>query len=159
MEPVTTTPTATRAVTGINHVAVLTEDLDRFVEFYTSVFDLDVVFRETTPSFRHAILQIAPGSWLHPAEVHDGTDTRALPEMFARGHLDHLALKAADPAAFDAVRERLRRRSATDGAVEDLGAFHSLWFEDPDGMRAELVVVLDERLSEVHAPRRIEGRS
>ena len=42
---------------GVNHVAVLTTDLDRFVDFYTGVFDLDVVFTETTPAFRHAILR------------------------------------------------------------------------------------------------------
>ena len=47
-------------LTGINHVAVLTDDLDRFVEFYTGVFDLDVVFEESTPAFRHAILRTGP---------------------------------------------------------------------------------------------------
>ena len=35
--------------TGIGHVAVLTEDLDRFVDFSTSVFEAEVVFTETTP--------------------------------------------------------------------------------------------------------------
>src|SRR5690606_1718627 len=56
-------------VAGVNHVAVLTDDLDRFVEFYTGTFDLEVVFEETTPAFRHAILRAGETSWLHPAEV------------------------------------------------------------------------------------------
>ena len=30
-------------LTGINHVAILTSDLDRFVEFYTTIFDVPVV--------------------------------------------------------------------------------------------------------------------
>ena len=50
---------------GINHVAVLTDDLDRFVDFYREVFDVDVVFSEDAPSFRHAILRstsCVPGS-------------------------------------------------------------------------------------------------
>ena len=47
-------------LTGVNHVAVLTADLDRFVEFYTEVFDLEVVFTETTPAFRHAIVRTGP---------------------------------------------------------------------------------------------------
>jgi catechol 2,3-dioxygenase-like lactoylglutathione lyase family enzyme len=84
-------------VTGMNHVAVVTEDLDRFVEFYTSVFDLDVVFRETTPAFRHAILRTGPDSWLHPAEVHGNPHGAAVPRMFDRGHLDHLAPRWRPP--------------------------------------------------------------
>ena len=28
-------------ITGVNHIAVMTEDLDRFVEFYTDVFELE----------------------------------------------------------------------------------------------------------------------
>ena len=39
------------------------------------------------------------------------------------------------------------------GAVEDLGAFHSLWFEDPDGMRVELTVLTDPALAGIHEPR------
>jgi catechol 2,3-dioxygenase-like lactoylglutathione lyase family enzyme len=140
-------------VAGMNHVAILTDDLDRFVEFYTSVFDLEVVFRETTPAFRHAILRTGPDSWLHPAQVYGNPHGTAVPDMFQRGHLDHLALTVATPQAFGVLRDRLRMRGCYDGAVEDLGAFHSLWFEDPDGMRVELVVVLDSELQGIHAPR------
>ena len=77
---------------GLNHIAVLTDDLDRFVEFYTDVFDLDVVFSETTPAFRHAILRLGADSWLHPAEVTGNEHGTASPAMFQRGHLDHLAV-------------------------------------------------------------------
>jgi catechol 2,3-dioxygenase-like lactoylglutathione lyase family enzyme len=31
-------------LTGLNHVAIITTDLDRFVAFYTKVFDMEVVF-------------------------------------------------------------------------------------------------------------------
>ena len=85
---------------GVNHVAVLTADLDRFVEFYTDVFDLEVVFAETTPAFRHAIVRTGPTSWLHPAEVAGNDHAAASPTMFDRGHLDHLALTAASPETF-----------------------------------------------------------
>ena len=137
---------------GVNHVAVLTADLDRFVEFYTDVFDLDVVFEETTPAFRHAIIRTGPSSWLHPAEVAGNSFTTASPDMFQRGHLDHLALTAATPEAFSAIGERLTKREASDGAVDDLGAFHSIWFNDPDGMRGEVVLIVDDRLADIHAP-------
>jgi catechol 2,3-dioxygenase-like lactoylglutathione lyase family enzyme len=142
-------------VRGVNHVAVLTDDLDRFVDFYEDVFGLVTVFREDTPAFRHAILRAGDDSWLHPAEVPDNRHGAASASMFDRGHLDHLALTADSPEAFDRLRRRLVGRAETDGTVEDLGAFHSLWFTDPDGMRAELTVIVDSDLATIHAPERL----
>jgi catechol 2,3-dioxygenase-like lactoylglutathione lyase family enzyme len=139
-------------IRGLNHVAVLTDDLDRFVEFYTTVFDLEVAFTETTPEFRHAILRTGADSWLHPAEVVDSEHGTASPAMFQRGHLDHLAVTADSAASFDVVRDRLTDRGATDGTIEDLGAFHSLWFTDPDGMRGEVTLIVDPHLGGIHAP-------
>ncbi|WP_116997085.1 VOC family protein [Desertimonas flava] len=143
-------------ISGVNHIAVLTEDLDRFVAFYREVFELEVVFEEATPAFRHAILRTGPHSWLHPAELVGNPHAAAIPDMFARGHLDHLALTAADGERFAQARRRLVERGATDGAVEDLGAFHAVWFTDPDGMRVELVHIVDPTLAGIHAPRPLE---
>jgi catechol 2,3-dioxygenase-like lactoylglutathione lyase family enzyme len=143
-------------LTGVNHVAVLTRDLDRFVDFYRDVFGVEVAFREETPAFRHAILRAGPTSWIHPAEVGPNAHADALPKMFDRGHLDHVALGAATPSSFAALRRRLVERGASDGAVEDLGAFHSLWFRDPDGMDAELVLIVDEALDGIHPPRPLD---
>jgi catechol 2,3-dioxygenase-like lactoylglutathione lyase family enzyme len=140
-------------LTGLNHIAVLTADLDRFIAFYRDVFELDVVFEEATPAFRHAILRTGPTSWLHPAELADNPHGAASAAMFDRGHLDHLALSAADQASFDRARDRLVERGASDGATDDLGPFHSTWFSDPDGMRVELVLIVDATLAGVHAPR------
>ena len=139
-------------LSGVNHVAVMTRDLDRFVGFYRDVFELDMVFSETAPAFRHAILRTGPTSWLHPAEVADNAHSTGSAAMFDRGHVDHIALTAASPDAFATIRERLISRGATSGAVDDLGAFHSVWFEDPDGMRGELVVIVDPELAGIHAP-------
>ena len=141
---------------GVNHIAVMTADLDRFVDFYTEMFDLDVVFREDTPAFRHAIVRTGTTSWLHPVEMTGNAHGAASPTMFERGHLDHLALTAASPATFEAIRERLVARGSTDGTVEDLGAFRSVWFDDPDGMRVEVVVIVDDELRGIHEPRPLE---
>jgi len=138
---------------GVNHVAVMTGDLDRFVDFYAQVFDLPVVFTETNPAFRHAILRTGTHSWLHPVEVSGNQHGAAVPAMFDRGHLDHLALTAASPAAFQAARERLVARGMSDGTVEDLGAFHSFWFRDPDDMHGEVTLITDPQLRGIHEPR------
>jgi len=97
-------------LSGVNHVAVMTHDLDGFVEFYRDVFELDVVFNETTPAFRHAILRTGPTSWLHPAEVVGSAHGAGSPAMFDRGHLDHIALTAASPDEFETLRRRLVER-------------------------------------------------
>ena len=139
-------------LSGVNHVAVMTTDLDRFVAFYRDVFELDVVFSETTPAFRHAILRTGPTSWIHPAEVADNPHAAGSPAMFDRGHVDHIALAAASAGDFETARRRLVDRGASTGAVDDIGPFHSVWFEDPDGMRGELVVIVDPSLAGIHAP-------
>ncbi len=144
-----------RLLSGLNHVAVLTGDLNRFTDFYTNVLGLEIVFTESAPGFRHAILRIGPDAWLHPAEITGNTHTSALPAMFTRGHLDHLALTAASQTAFDTLRARLIERGASDGVVETLGAFHTLWFEDPDGMQAELVLIVNPALRGIHEPRHL----
>ena len=142
-----------RLLDGINHVAVLTDDLGRFIDFYRSVFEVDVVFEEAAPEFRHAILRTGSASWLHPVEVRGNPHGAALAKMFDRGHLDHLSLTAGSQTAFQTIQQRLVERGASDGAVEDLGAFHSLWFEDPDGMRVEVTVIVDAALGGIHDPR------
>ena len=144
-------------VTGINHVAVLTSDIDRFVSFYRDVFEMPVLFEETTPTFRHAILRCGPSCWLHPAAVSGSPHGSALPDMFRRGHLDHLAITATSSAAFETIRSRLIEREASTGVIEDLGAFHAVWFQDPDGMKGELCLIVDPDLREFHAPRPISG--
>lgn len=139
-------------ITGINHVAVITADLDRFLSFYRNVFELPLLFEERTPAFQHAILRAGESSWLHPVSVSGNPHGAALPDMFGRGHLDHIALTAASPEAFAVICRRLVERGASDGTIEDLGAFHALWFRDPDGMRGELSLVVDPELRSFHAP-------
>lgn len=133
-------------------MAILTVNLDRFIDFYASVFEAEVVFKETGP-FSHAILRVGPTSWLHPVEAANSPHATAIPAMLERGHLDHMALTAASSAAFEVMRDRLLERGASNGVVDDLGAFHTVWFEDPDGMRGELTLVVDPSLAGIHEPR------
>ena len=142
-----------RLVSGINHVAIVTDDLPRFIEFYTGGFGMEVVFEEATPAFAHAILRAGASAWLHPAAAHGNAHGRALPDMFTRGHIDHLGLLAPSPESFETIRERLVARGASAGSVDDLGAMHALWFQDPDGMRGEVCLIVEPSLRGFHAPR------
>lgn len=146
-----------RLVTGINHVAILTEDVHRFCAFYTEVFGASVVFEETTPQFRHAILSVGGGSVLHPVEAAGNAHARASSAMLDRGHLDHFALDVPSREAFDELREGLVGRGASDGVVTDLGPKISFWFVDPDGTHTEVDWVRDPSLRGFHEPRPVEG--
>jgi catechol 2,3-dioxygenase-like lactoylglutathione lyase family enzyme len=131
----------------------MTVNLQRFIDFYVEVFEVEQLFREDTPAFRHAILRAGSSSWLHPVEVTGNSHGEAIPEMFARGHLDHIALGAPSRAAFEKARARLTVRGCSSGVIESLGAFQAIWFSDPDGMRGELTLITDPNLREFHAPR------
>jgi catechol 2,3-dioxygenase-like lactoylglutathione lyase family enzyme/GNAT superfamily N-acetyltransferase len=146
------TSRAAPLIGALNHVAIVTRDLDRFMDFYCRVLGLEVVFFEDTPALRHAILRSGPLSWLHPVEAPDRAHATAKGDMLERGHLDHISLAAASPAAFDELRRRLVACGASDGGVDDLGAFRALWFCDPDGMRVELALIVDPALRAFHAP-------
>jgi catechol 2,3-dioxygenase-like lactoylglutathione lyase family enzyme len=143
--------------TGINHVAIMTEDVDRFVAFYTEVFGATVVFAETTPQFRHAILSVGGGGVLHPVEVQASPHGRGSAAMTDRGHLDHFAIDAASREAFDELRSRLVARGACDGRITDLGPKLSFWFTDPDGAHLEVDWVRDPSLQGFHAPVPVEA--
>ncbi|MDZ7962843.1 MAG: VOC family protein [Aulosira sp. DedQUE10] len=139
-------------VSGIHHVAVITADIDRFIEFYTDVFEMPVIFQETTPVFRHALLRAGTESVLHAAEMPDNVHSSGLPEMFGRGHIDHLALNVPTGLAFQIIRRKLIDRGVSDGAITDLGPVLNLSFSDPDGMHIEVCLIVDASLEGFHQP-------
>jgi catechol 2,3-dioxygenase-like lactoylglutathione lyase family enzyme len=136
----------TAVVTGFNHVAVVTEDLDRLIDFYGAAFGLEVG-REVVDEHRHAVLRVGADSLLHAFEVPDNPHAVATGGMLDRGHLDHLAFTAPDLEAFEDIRARLVELGASDGEVRDFGIGYSLSFRDPDGMSSEVLVMLDDDLS------------
>jgi catechol 2,3-dioxygenase-like lactoylglutathione lyase family enzyme len=126
---------------GVNHVAVVTDDLDRLVDFYVRVFDADVDFvMEEEDGLRHAMIDLGRGAALHPFQIPDNPHGRGLSEMFARGHMDHLALNAPNLEMFEALRARLVEAGASDGTVIDWGTVRTISFEDPDGAYGEVGV-------------------
>ncbi|MEH1817180.1 MAG: VOC family protein [Nostoc sp.] len=139
-------------VSGIHHVAVVTADIDRFIDFYTDVFEMPVIFQETTPAFRHALLLAGSQSVLHAAEMPNNIHSSGLPDMFRRGHIDHLALNAPTESAFQIIRRKLIDRGVSDGAIADLGPVLNLSFSDPDGMHIEVCLIVDASLQGFHQP-------
>lgn len=126
---------------GINHVAILTADMDRFVGFYEAMFDARVSLdQEESEGFRMCVVDIGPGAELNVFEIEGNTEASRQVPMFERGRLDHLAFRAPDLDSFTEIRERLRDAGASDGFVTDFGPILSVFFRDPDGLEAEVVV-------------------
>lgn len=139
-------------LSGINHVAVLTGDTARFLEFYGGVFDAAHEVLEERDAFKLTAVWIGPTAELNVFEVADNTEHERQVPMFGRGRLDHLALEAASIEAFDEIRRRLVARGASDGFVTDFGHILSLFFRDPDGLEAEVCVVNPDAVPGVHNP-------
>jgi catechol 2,3-dioxygenase-like lactoylglutathione lyase family enzyme len=137
---------------GINHVAVLTADTERFLEFYGDVFEVTHEVLQDRDGFKLTLVWVGPNAELNVFELGGNTEhTRQVP-MFGRGRLDHLALEAASIDTFDVIRERLLAREATDGFVTDFGHILSLFFRDPDGLEAEVCVQNPDARPGVHNP-------
>src|SRR5512139_4105120 len=59
------TPTAARPlVTGLNHVAVTTADLDRLCAFYAELLDAEIIDTPAPPGTRAATIRIGHGAGL-----------------------------------------------------------------------------------------------
>lgn len=125
---------------GINHVALVTADLDRFTQFYASVFDAQVFAELSEGPVRHALIDLGGGTALHPFELSGRPADDAFGEMFDRGHLDHVSLNVPDEETFEVLRSRLVESGASDGTITDFGAIRTVAYRDPDGWWGEVAM-------------------
>jgi catechol 2,3-dioxygenase-like lactoylglutathione lyase family enzyme len=126
---------------GVNHVAVITEDTDRFVRFYAEVFEATVSSRKELPGGSLTMVDIGPRTELNVFQVADRAEL-SRGSMFTHGPIDHIGLQAASREAFVEIRRRLVARGASDGFVTDFGRAHSVFFVDPDGLEGEVLLWL-----------------
>ena len=128
---------------GVNHIAILTRDMDRFIRFYQEAFDATVVHDNRTHGGhvgeRMVILALGGQSAFNVFEVPGNTQAHVQTPMFGRGRLDHFGLNARSRETFEHVRTRLMQLGASDGTMTDFGAALSVFFRDPDGLEAEVV--------------------
>jgi len=129
-------------LSGIDHVATITNDSDRLQRFYIDVFGATI--ERDGPEFpggpRMTIINIGPTTELNVFEIIDNTEADRQVPMFGRGRLDHIGLQAADLDTFDEIRTRLMAAGATDGTVTEFGRKISLFFRDPDQMECEVLL-------------------
>ena len=73
---------------GFNHVAILTDDLDRLGRFYRDVLDVEDIHPMEFEGTHHWLIRVGGTSVLHAFEK-AGPAPAAI---FERGRIDHLAL-------------------------------------------------------------------
>ena len=130
---------------GVNHVAILTNDTERFHAFYREVFDATVSADMTErEGVRLSFVDIGPTAKLNVFQVVGNQEAEHQTPMFGRGRIDHLGLEAESVQAFDTIRDRLIACGATDGFVTDFGEILSVFFRDPDGLEGEVCVANPE---------------
>ena len=126
---------------GFNHVAILTKDTRRFVDFYQEVFEAEVDgFQDMGGEGRLTFVRVGEQAEINLFELNGSTEPERQTPMFGRGRIDHLGLQADSLEAFETIRQRLIDRGAADEFVTDFGPVLSLFFVDPDGLEAEVCV-------------------
>jgi catechol 2,3-dioxygenase-like lactoylglutathione lyase family enzyme len=125
---------------GFNHVAVMTADTARFVDFYEEVFEAEVLGSQEFPEGRLTFVKVGPDSEFNVFQVDGNTEAERQTPMMGRGRLDHLALHAPSLEAFEEIRRRLMDKGAADDFVTDFGPILSMFFRDPDGLECEVCV-------------------
>ena len=125
---------------GFNHVATLTTDMDRTVQFYRDAFEAELVFemdaREDHP--RMSILDLGGGAALNVFEVEAGDMIGDRRKQGHRGAIDHYALAVESKHVLEQIKGRLVSAGAEVGEIQRLGSEWSLFFRDPDGMELEV---------------------
>lgn len=93
---------------GVNHIAIISNDVGKLGEFYRKVFDAQVgPTRNHGPGETMTNIRIGPGTELNVFVIDGNAEARRQTPMWGRGRIDHLGLAAASRPAFETIRNRL----------------------------------------------------
>lgn len=128
--------------TGLNHVALLTTDMDLTVSFYEAVFGATVSFTmEATPEHPYMkIMDLGNGGALNIFEVAEEAMIGDRRRIGGRGAVDHFAFATDSRQSLELIADRMRAAGAQEvGEIQVLGGTeYSLFFRGPDGMELEV---------------------
>ena len=126
---------------GLNHLALITNDMDATVRFWHGVIGAPLIATIGTDTFRHYFFGFGPQSSVAFFEyIGNDTDQIAKPAgvFDARaGHFDHLSMDLPDESALEALRARLEAAGSEVTEVVDHGLMRSIYFTDPNGIALE----------------------
>lgn len=126
--------------TGVNHLAMVTSDMDQTIRFWRDLLGLRLVAGLGRRGYRHYFLEISPSDliaffeWpgVEPiAERDHGTPVKG-PVVF-----DHVSIGVAEQADLWEIQGRLQAAGFWASEVIDHGFIHSLYSFDPNGIPIE----------------------
>jgi catechol 2,3-dioxygenase-like lactoylglutathione lyase family enzyme len=126
---------------GINHLALITTDMDATVRFYHGVMGARLVAHLGNEQFRHYFFEIGAGNTVAFFE-YQGVElqTFAKPAGIPDGRavqFDHVSFNLADEQALLNLRDRLKAAGSEVTDVVDHGFMRSIYFTDPNGIALE----------------------
>ncbi|HLN17922.1 MAG TPA: VOC family protein [Acidimicrobiales bacterium] len=126
---------------GINHLALVTNDMDTTVRFYHGVLGARLLATIGTPGFRHYFFEIGPQNSVAffeyaPSASEPFAKPAGVPDARA-AQFDHVSFNVADEAALTELRDRLKSADCEVTDVVDHGFIRSIYFTDPNGIALE----------------------
>lgn len=124
---------------GVNHLALVTPDMDATVRFYHGVLGMPLVATLMAGPMRHYFFRIAPGNTVAFFEW-KGADSFAKPAGMPTHQplqFDHLSFNLPDRQALLGMQSRLRDAGTEVTEVVDHGMIKSIYFTDPCGIALE----------------------
>jgi catechol 2,3-dioxygenase-like lactoylglutathione lyase family enzyme len=126
---------------GINHLALITTDMDATVRFYHGVLGARLVAHLGTPAFRHYFFEFGPENTVAFFEYRDApiepfAKAAGVPDRRAV-QFDHLSFNLPDEQALHTLRARLKTAGSEVTDVVDHGFIRSVYFTDNNGIALE----------------------
>jgi catechol 2,3-dioxygenase-like lactoylglutathione lyase family enzyme len=131
---------------GLNHLALVTNDMDATVRFYRDVLDMPLVATIGNPDapmpHRHYFFSIGPGAAIAFFEWPDAElPPRKDSGIPASGRqFDHVSVTVDSDTDLDVLRKRLADIGADVSDVVDHGLVRSVYVTDPNGISLEFSV-------------------
>ena len=125
---------------GINHLALVTPDMDATVRFYDGVLGMRLVATVMAGPMRHYFFETAPGNTVAFFEVKGAeafTAPAGIPDRMRKAQFDHLSFNLADEQGLLDLRQRLKEAGCDVTDVVDHGFVRSIYFNDPHGIALE----------------------
>ncbi|MDZ7674248.1 MAG: VOC family protein [Acidimicrobiales bacterium] len=127
---------------GINHLALVTDDMDTTVRFWHGVLGAEIIATVGAPGFRHYFFRIGTGQSVAffeyaDAELETFMKPAGIPYPPGASQFDHLSLNLADEEALEDLRRRLKAFGCEVTEVVDHGFIRSIYFNDPTGIALE----------------------
>ena len=126
---------------GVNHLALVTPDMDATVRFYAGVLGMRVVATTMAGPMRHYFFEINPQNTIAFFEV-EGAETfdkgaGSPPPNHIPIQMDHLSFNLPDEASLEQLRKRILAAGSEVTEVVDHGFIRSVYFTDPNGIALE----------------------